>query len=440
MNAVTYQVAMNMGTLTLEDIKEQVYLAQADLRSEDMIQYYKILNSNHVPLDQNLEFSVHLSSSFEYSFQINAIYPLIKNFILKGNQVYEQMLGLWLLIFYRLKERCFNFAAGWAENSIMIPYVTSFNTETLELLEQILNQYEWDDELQESIRTSVNDPIKYTKIWTTYYKLRILICDMWLKAVQYDYFYRESRGTGQYSVDIERDVFGTAKTTITEKQTGPVDSLEIRPYCEKCYAPAVIERRTNYVNRLSENEPDYPTAINTWEGYRIEYEKLQNFFEQFGIGISFPYNVSDEINPDFLEEYYKKLAPLRQIYHSDYISNIAPNDHMASLFIISDMDIKMQRMGFERPFFLTLVGFFIAWVIASVGFSVITEEILNLQMSDFMSRSIILILLAILIIGEVIIGKMDKKDFKKEDEYFENRRKKQIDYMKELFSGTLPLL
>ena len=57
-----------------------------------------------------------------------------------------------------------------------------------------------------------------------------------------------------------------------------------------------------------------------------------------------------------------------------------------------------------------------------------------------MSRSIILILLAILIIGEVIIGKMDKKDFKKEDEYFENRRKKQIDYMKELFSGTLPLL
>lgn len=94
MNAVTYQVAMNMGTLTLEDIKEQVYLAQADLRSEDMIQYYKILNSNHVPLDQNLEFSVHLSSSFEYSFQINAIYPLIKNFILKGNQVYEQMLGL----------------------------------------------------------------------------------------------------------------------------------------------------------------------------------------------------------------------------------------------------------------------------------------------------------------------------------------------------------
>lgn len=433
MNGISYETAMTMGTLTLEQLQEQLLLAKQECRTDDMVNYCNLLLGKHVDVPQECIYGSCLVNDFIYQFNLNSFYPIIVNCIAKGNQVYEQMKGLLLVLFYRVKDRCYNFAL---DENILSPYETPFSEETVNQLENILKQYDRDRELRESLRRAGMSPEQEKSLEILFCKLMILISDMKLKAVTYTRGYTGGGPSGVYDVQYKGSISGVSNATVTEREKEIYEHVHITRFCMTCSSEEAVPKQ--YVKRLQKLDRDYPVHVNTWEGYGYDLGALNGFFQQFGIVLESK-TLFVRKNPDLgsMKRFYRELAPTR-----DFIKNeISPHDHMASLFIESDEQRELERTDTEQFPVLQMV---LALIFPMIPIMLLALLLDHLSIPDTLAGTMALLLklgyVAAVIVLEIWTVRSYYKDRNKKQTFYKNQEKQQLEYIRSLYAGKLPLM
>lgn len=441
MDPITYEKACMMKNLTFEEIKEQAYLAQRDCRTDDMVGYCRYLSQKRIPVSLNLDYSFQLAENFMYHFSPDNMYWLISNYVLKGDCAYDQIMGLFLLIFCRLKDNWFNFEGRYKTGiPYRVPYLSIFSKEMLDRLEHVLELYEEDRSLHAQLSDKIGDTVKYKKVETTFFKLRLLLCDMQEKVVDAYYEFQAERGTGEYDMDISHDFLGTPQVSLKERKKEAREREAILPYYG--YSAAGRER---YAEKIRAAEPDYPVDINTWEGYSTDFEALNRFFCQFGIYISSPREYQALLGEDVSDENKKKEQVIRNLEKFYQIQGSRGNkkDKMKSLITISDEEnMRLEEIGSHDG--IGMIGGLVLCLIGLFAAAAILDVIVPRSAAKEVTKLLEFTFIVVVVIVEIVLYWKGKRQVKKEREeradLYNRKRRAQIDYIDMLYAGKLPLL
>ena len=432
MNGISYETAMAMGTLTQEQLQEQLLLAKQECRTDDMVSYCNLLLEKHADVPQECLYGGCLVNNFIYQFNLNSFYPIIVDCIAKGNQVCEQMKGLLLVLFYRLKDRCYNFAL---DKDILSPYETPFSEETVSQLENLLKQYDRDRDLKEKLRAAGLSPEQEKKLEVLFCKLMILIADMKLKAVTYTRGYTGGGPSGIYDVRYKSSISGVSNVTVTEREKEIYEHVHITRFCITFSSEETV--RKQYVKRLRALDKDYPVSVNTWEGYGYDLRALNAFFRQFGIVLDSK-TLFVRKSPDLksMRRFYKELAPTR-----DFVKNvISPHDHMASLFIESEEQRKLEETDTEHFPVLQMILALVLPMIPILILAYVFDQFVPRILAKAVVRLLMLGYIAAVIFLEVWVVRSYHNDRNKKKNFYKNQEKQQLEYIRSLYAGKLPLV
>lgn len=436
MQALTYDVAMAMGNLTNEQLQEQTLWAMWDCRTDDMINYCNLLIARGIELPQEAHFGAIVTTYFINQFDPNFFYPTIQNYILNGNHVFDQMCALFLVLFYRFKDRCYNFSV---DEHVRIPYESPIPSDKVDaFIETLEKYYEKNSELKMELKNAGVTEKEMEKLDALFYKLMILVYDLKLKAVSYSLGYTGGGPSGIYDVDFQKDMFGTSKAVISERQKEIYEHFYIASYSS---VTKYDERqREFYGEKLRKLGVDYPLYINTWEGYGIDFEAVERFVGQFGIPLT-DYNLGFEaylLGESAASRSKEDAERLENFYERFGKSRINPNDRMAALFVKTDEDKKLEKTDtsiLELGIEMFIMIFKVTIPVAIIG-SLLTK-IFPFEGTDLIGMGMYYI---ILIVMEIRVYRKFKRTSKQKNEFSGKRLQEQMEYIQSLYKGTLPLL